>query len=67
MCSKYSLGVALAHPALPTNPYRGLLRRYFDSTPVSEPLPALTEPLPALTEPLPALMATPNLAPALAA
>ena len=40
-CSKYSLGVALANPALPTNPYRPLLRRYFDSTPVSEPLPPL--------------------------
>jgi VTC domain len=42
MCSKYSLGVALANPALPTNPYRPLLRRYFDSTPVAaEPLPPL--------------------------
>ena len=40
-CSKYSLGVALANPALPTNPYRPLLRRYFDTTPVSEPLPPL--------------------------
>jgi hypothetical protein len=60
MCSKYSLGVALANPALPTNPYRPLLRRYFDSTPLSEPLPALTEPLPAMT-------ASPDLVPALAA
>jgi hypothetical protein len=42
MCSKYCLGVALGNPALPTNPYRLLLRRYFDSTPLSEPLPALT-------------------------
>jgi hypothetical protein len=49
MCSKYSLGVALSNPALPTNPYRPLLRRYFDSAPVSEPLPTLTERLPALT------------------
>jgi hypothetical protein len=40
-CSKYSLGIALSSPSLPTNPYRPLLRRYFDSTPVSEPLPAL--------------------------
>ena len=44
MCSKYSLGVALANPALPTNPYRPLLRRYFDST----PLPAAPEALPGL-------------------
>jgi hypothetical protein len=41
MCSKYCLGVALANPGLPTNPYRPLLRRYFDSTPMPEPLPAL--------------------------
>ena len=41
MCSKYCLGVALANPGLPTNPYRPLLRRYFDPTPVLEPLPAL--------------------------
>jgi hypothetical protein len=41
MCSKYCLGVALADPGLPTNPYRPLLRRYFDSTPMPEPLPAL--------------------------
>ena len=34
MCSKYCLGVALANPALPTNPYRPLLRRYFDPTPL---------------------------------
>ena len=60
MCSKYSLGVALANRALPTSPYRPLLRRYFDSTPLSEPLPALTEPLPAMT-------ANPDLVPALAA
>jgi hypothetical protein len=53
MCSKYSLGVALSNPALPTNPYRPLLRRYFDPTPVSEPLPAL--------------VTSPDLAPALAA
>jgi VTC domain len=41
MCSKYCLGVALAHPALPTNPYRPLLRRHFDPTPQPMPLPAL--------------------------
>jgi hypothetical protein len=41
MCSKYCLGIALADPGLPTNPYRPLLRRYFDSTPLPEPLPAL--------------------------
>jgi hypothetical protein len=41
MCSKYCLGVALANPGLPTNPYRPLLRRYFDATPIPEPLPAL--------------------------
>ena len=34
MCSKYCLGVALAHPALPTNPYKPLLRRHFDQTPL---------------------------------
>jgi len=56
MCSKYSLGVALANPALPTNPYRPLLRRYFNSTPV-----------PAQPEPLPAMTATLDLVPALAA
>ena len=44
MCSKYCLGVALSEPALPTNPYRPLLRRYFDPTPV----PAAPAPLPAL-------------------
>jgi hypothetical protein len=60
MCSKYSLGVALANPALPTNPYRPLLRRYFDSTPLPEPVPAPAQPLPAMT-------ATLNLVPALAA
>jgi VTC domain len=41
MCSKYCLGIALAHPALPTNPYRPLLRRHFDPTPHPTPLPAL--------------------------
>jgi hypothetical protein len=41
MCSKYCLGVALSDPALPTNPYRPLLRRYFDPTPRPRPLPAL--------------------------
>ena len=41
MCSKYCLGVAIAHPALPTNPYRPLLRRHFDPTPRPTPLPAL--------------------------
>ena len=41
MCSKYCLGVALANPALPTNVYRPLLRRYFDPTPVPTPLPPL--------------------------
>ena len=44
MCSKYCLGVAMAHPALPTNPYRPLLRRHFDPT----PQPPLPTPLPAL-------------------
>jgi hypothetical protein len=43
MCSKYCLGVALAQPGLPTNPYRPLLRRHFESTPLPEPLPALTD------------------------
>jgi len=41
MCSKYCLGVALAHPGLPTNPYRPLLRRHFDPTPLPTPLPPL--------------------------
>jgi hypothetical protein len=41
MCSKYCLGVAMAHPGLPTNPYRPLLRRHFDPTPRPRPLPAL--------------------------
>jgi hypothetical protein len=41
MCSKYCLGVALANPALPTNVYRPLLRRYFDPTPLPTPLPPL--------------------------
>jgi hypothetical protein len=44
MCSKYCLGIALAHPGLPTNPYRPLLRRHFDPTPRQAdpaPLPAL--------------------------
>jgi hypothetical protein len=53
MCSKYALGIALANAALPTNPYRPLLRRHFDPTPVSEPLPPLA--------------VSPDLAPALAA
>ena len=44
MCSKYCLGIAQSDPGLPTNPYRPLLRRYFDSTPV----PAVPAPLPAL-------------------
>ena len=50
MCSKYCLGIALAHPALPTNPYRPLLRRHFDPTPIPAPPPALpslvAEPVP---------------------
>jgi hypothetical protein len=50
MCSKYCLGVALAHPDLPTNPYRPLLRRHFDPTPRPRPLPAL----PALSLAVPA-------------
>jgi VTC domain len=41
MCSKYCLGVALAHPALPTNPYKPLLRRHFDETPL--PVAGATE------------------------
>ena len=41
MCSKYCLGVALSQPGLPTNPYRPLLRRHFDPTPVPTALPAL--------------------------
>jgi len=57
MCSKYCLGVALANPALPTNPYRPLLRRYFDPT----PLPRRH------VDPLPPLVASPDLVPALAA
>ena len=56
MCSKYCLGVALADPALPTNPYRPLLRRYFDTTPV-----------PAIPAPLPILAPSVELAPAIAA
>ncbi len=52
-CSKYALGIALANPALPTNPYRPLLRRYFDLTPVPKPLPTLTDWLPALMSPAP--------------
>jgi hypothetical protein len=44
MCSKYCLGVAMAHPSLPTNPYRPLLRRHFDPA----PLPARPTPLPPL-------------------
>jgi len=57
MCSKYCLGVALANPALPTNPYRPLLRRYFDPT----PLPRRH------VDPLPPLVASPDLVPAMAA
>jgi VTC domain len=35
MCSKYCLGIALDDAAgLPTNPYRPLLRRHFDPTPI---------------------------------
>jgi VTC domain-containing protein len=34
MCSKYCLGIAAARPGLPTNPYRSLLRRHFDPTPL---------------------------------
>jgi hypothetical protein len=56
MCSKYCLGVALSDPALPTNPYRPLLRRYFDQTPV-----------PTAPAPLPALSPSLELAPAIAA
>ena len=41
MCSKYCLGVALSDPALPTNPYRPLLRRHFDPAPRPRPQPAL--------------------------
>ncbi len=47
MCSKYCLGIAAAHPGLPTNPYRPLLRRYFDPAPLPRrrfdpaPLPPL--------------------------
>ncbi len=52
-CSKYSLGIALANPELPTNPYRPLLRRYFDPTPVPKPLPTLTDWLPTLMSPAP--------------
>jgi hypothetical protein len=59
MCSKYCLGVALADLALPTNPYRPLLRRYFDPTPLprrhSDPAP------------LPPLVASPDLVAALSA
>ena len=44
MCSKYCLGTALGHPELTSNPYRPLLQRYFDPTPV----PAAPAPLPAL-------------------
>jgi hypothetical protein len=52
MCSKYCLGVALAHRGLPTNPYRPLLRRYFDPMPQPTALPTA----------LPALAASPDLA-----
>jgi hypothetical protein len=37
MCSKYCLGVAMARPDLRTNPYRPLLRRHFDPTPLPAP------------------------------
>jgi hypothetical protein len=59
MCSKYCLGLALANPTLPTNPYRPLLRRYFDPT----PLP----PRHSAPAALPPLVASPDLVPALAA
>jgi hypothetical protein len=36
-CSKYCLGAALFRPDLPDNPFRPLLRRYFD--PTRHPLP----------------------------
>ena len=45
MCSKYCLGLALAHPGLPTNPYRALLRRHFDPVPLPTPLPTPLPPL----------------------
>jgi hypothetical protein len=47
MCSKYSLGIAATEPGLPTNPYRLLLRRHFESAPARRrrferaPLPPL--------------------------
>ncbi len=57
MCSKYCLGIALGDPAgLPTNPYRPLLRRHFDQTPI-----------PAAPAALPALAASGNPAMAMAA
>jgi hypothetical protein len=43
MCSKYCLGVALTRPPLPTNPYRSLLRRHFDPTPLPSQLPPLVQ------------------------
>jgi len=45
MCSKYCLGVALSDPGLPTNPYRPLLRRYFDPMPLLNALPMALPPL----------------------
>jgi hypothetical protein len=59
MCSKYCLGVAAAGTDLPTNPYRPLLRRYFDPTPM--PLRQFDP------DPLPPLVASPDLVPVAAA
>jgi hypothetical protein len=59
MCSKYCLGVAAAHPGLPTNPYRPLLRRHFDPTPLRRRRFDRS--------PLPPLVASPDLVPATAA
>ena len=59
MCSKYCLGVALANPGLPTNPYQPLLRRHFDPTPLPR-----RDSYPA---PLPPLVASPDLVAAMAA
>jgi hypothetical protein len=36
-CSKYCLGVALSRPELPDNPFRPLIRRYFDRSRDSRP------------------------------
>jgi hypothetical protein len=38
-CTKYCLGVALAHSQLPDNPFRPLVRRHFDASPQA-PRPA---------------------------